>query len=103
MVLNKVYIVCVYSGYKWGVLSMDKKGTFDMKNPKGIMVAIILAVVSISLLAGLLPSLVGLTINMSLVPSMPLATLFAAGGAVVLLIGAAVVFAFVKLFLGGKK
>ncbi len=77
--------------------------TFDLKNPQGILVGIVVAVVAVSMLAAVLPTLIGFTINLSLIADMPLASLFAAGGAVLFLIGAAVVFAYIKLFGAGKK
>lgn len=81
---------------------MKKKG-FSLSDPKALIVGIIVAVISISLIAGTISTLINDTIAIGTIPNMPLSSLFAAGGAVVLLIGAAVIFAFVKLFLGGKK
>ena len=81
---------------------MTKKG-FALNNPKAIVTGVVVAIVAVSLISATIGTLINATIAIGDTANMPLSGLFAAGGAVVLILGAAVVFAFVKMFLGGKK
>ena len=81
----------------------NKRGIISLSNPKTVMYGIITAIVAVTLISSVIGTLINATVDISNVANMPLSGLFAAGGAVVLLLGAAVVFAFIKVFGGGKS
>ena len=80
----------------------NKRGLVSLSNPKAVMYGIITAIVAVTLISSVIGTLINATIDISNVANMPLSSLFAAGGAVVLLLGAAVVFAFIKVFGSGR-
>ena len=79
-------------------MMMNKRGFGSLNNPQGLLKSIIVAVIAVLFIAGVIGTLINATILLSTVSNMPFATMFATGGVVILLIGAGVIFLFLKVF-----
>ena len=76
----------------------NKKNGFSLSNPNQLLMGIITVIIAVTFLSSTIGDLINATIDIGNVSNMPLSSLFAAGGAVILLIGAGVIFAYMKVF-----
>jgi len=76
---------------------------FDIKNPHDMIRNVMLVVVGILVLVALVPTLISALTNLSDVGDLEFASFFAAGGAIQIALGAAILLMIFGLFLGRSK